>query len=291
MSLSDDGRDLITMNGDGSLACRDGVRGTLRSKLPLPDHCRGTLSLWTEIAGFGGPGIVYVALLDLTDRTSRLIEWDTRAGTTRDIISELAFQWTMGTGQPMPEVRSYAVLAGDGPRFVSTPGFHEAQERGVELRAYDPRGVLVWHAEASPSVWQMPQPLASTRDGTRGFLSCSYHGIWGVNLKTGEPMGLIPPPEITEGGWDVIAPGPDGRYLFWPTVSSGHILIRDTAIKAWVAPLSHRLLGRAVPRVSPDGRWLAVAGSSPSSAAASTFVSHLLLYDISGLSSRSEDDP
>jgi len=118
--------------------------------------------------------------------------------------------------------------------------------------------------------------------GCRVFLSGGVQGISGADLATGESLGVLRMPTISDTPEDQIAVDSTGRYLFVPV--RNRILVRDIRAQEWKAVLViPTKFIHPTPTVSPDGRWLAVvafSSSSPGGAPGGPFIHELLLYDL-----------
>jgi len=262
------------------------VSGWVRARLALPERCRGTGSRWNEVAGFGPAEIVYVGLCDFSTLTSRLVEWNPRTGTVRDLISEPLHTWTMNDGSGGADGRAYTILKGDGPRFVSVPTFHEAYSGSFELLAYDAAGALLWKTQLREKVSPFAN-LAVASEDKRGFMTCSELGMEEFDLRDGKSIGRVQPPRTDSSGTELAA-SKDGRFIFSSRGRTNEIMIFDVEERVWLPPLTYAntCIGPS-PIPSPDGRWLAACGFDPqtlrTAAPPGNLQYHLLLFDTSKL--------
>jgi len=269
MRLSDDGLDLISLAADGSLTCRDAKSGRVRSRLHLPERCQGSLSYWSDVAGFGAEGIVYVVLVDETDDASHLVAWSTRNGSCQDVIvAPEIYHWSDSHRGGGVVGARFSLIPGNEPRFLSVREILGSSE--VSCIAYTSDGAIAWKANF---IVDSERCLAISPH-LQSVLFPSGESIGAVDLSTGavQPTSVLDP--YGRMGYEAVIASNDGRLLFVSASDPGEIAIYDTVDRSWLQPLFSTVFTSAIFR-SHDDRWLAATGMPISD------VEHLLLFDIS----------
>lgn len=213
-----------------------------------------------------------------------LFRWDIASGRVDDVFER---QGWVDPERNWPVERTLQRLAPGGPAaWLSAPTFMEAYNRKEAiLYLLDEDGKEVRSIDLGESIDYGAYP-AVTADGTRAFFPTTFgNGIRGVDLTTGESLGVLRLPGWAPSHtWCVIL-SPGGRYLF---VANDSVWVRDTSTGRWVARLNipSNLYGIRL-CVSPDGRWLgATAQRDPNAAETARglqYAHDLVIWDLSSL--------
>ncbi|MCC6909051.1 MAG: hypothetical protein IT430_13990 [Phycisphaerales bacterium] len=226
-------------------------------------------------------GAVYC--FGLTGNENVLLRWNTSTGRITRVFGHTAYEYRPGE----PVERTLQRLAPGGPAaWLSAPTFMESYNRKQAiLYLLDEDGKEVRSIDLGESIDYGAYP-AVTADGTRAFFPTTFgNGVRGVDLTTGESLGVLRLPGWAPSHtWCVIL-SPGGRYLF---VANDSVWVRDTSTGRWVARLNipSNLYGIRL-CVSPDGRWLgATAQRDPNAAETAPglqYAHDLVIWDLSSL--------